>query len=197
MSTLHLQGAFLFIEIPDLHSIFFQLILLPLTDRIMEKKKEEFINPINPDHITDIPHLLPYAHTVGGAIIRPMDKGRSKGLAMSAMYEQTDVQLLQIKEQVEMLIRQAQSVHDKINISERIYQADTGFKPRIGHIYHLYEKKDKSWVLSMIGPSEWGKNSPYTFLASVKLLSDHTWDILEKSSDFTTQHKEEVKTDKA
>lgn len=161
----------------------------------MEKKKEEFINPINPDKITDIPHLLPYAHTVGGAIIRPMDKGRSKGLAMSAMYEQTDVQLLQIKEQVEILIRQAQSVHDKISISERIYQADTGFKPRIGHVYHLYEKKDQSWVLSMIGPNEWGKSCPYAFLASVKLLSDHTWDILEKSANFNNPVTEEENSD--
>ena len=31
----------------------------------------------------------------------------------------------------------------------------------------------------MVGPDEWGKQSPYDFIATVKLLSDHTWDILE------------------
>ena len=37
------------------------------------------INPIDKDKIAKDPHLLPYAHTVGGAIIKPIDKGRAKG----------------------------------------------------------------------------------------------------------------------
>ena len=48
----------------------------------MDKKK---VNPIDLDKIAEQPHLLPYAHTLGGAIIRPIDKGRTKGVAMSAM----------------------------------------------------------------------------------------------------------------
>lgn len=137
-------------------------------------------NPISEDKITYMPHLLPYAHHVGSAIIRPLDKGRTKGIAMKAMYQQTENQLLQIKEQVETLIRQAQTIHDRISISERIYQADCGFKPIAGHIYYVYEKKNGSWTISMVGPKEWGKNPPYEYIATVELLADNTWKILEK-----------------
>lgn len=139
---------------------------------------EEFVNPIDKDKVADNPGLLPYAHTVGGAIIRPIDKGRTKGLAMSAMYEQTNRQLDQIRKQVELLMKQAQEIHDRVELSERIYKADLNFKPLIGHVYHLYRKKDESDLLSMISPDEWGRSCPYEFLASAKLLSDHTWEFL-------------------
>ena len=139
-------------------------------------------NPISEDKITDMPHLLPYAHHLGSAIIRPLDKGRTKGIAMKAMYQQTENQLLQIKEQVEILIRQAQTIHDRISISERIYQADCGFKPIVGHTYYVYEKQSGLWSISMVGPKEWGKNPPYGYIATVELLADHTWKILEKTT---------------
>jgi predicted transcriptional regulator len=135
-------------------------------------------NPISIDHITETPHLLPYAHHVGSAIIRPLDKGRTKGNAMKAMYQQTENQLVQIKEQVETLIKQAQAIHDRINISEKIYRADVGFKPLIGHTYYVYERKDSSWMISMISPDEWGLKSPFIYKASVLLLADYTWSIL-------------------
>jgi len=53
------------------------------------------------------------------------------------------------------------------------------FKPIISHTYHLYSKGDESKVLSMVGPNEWGRTKPYTFIATVKLLADHTWEVLE------------------
>lgn len=138
---------------------------------------KEKVNPISEDKITHEPHLLPYAHHVGSAIIRPLDKGKTKGIAMKAMYQQTESHLVQIKDQVELLIKQAQKIHDRIALSEKIYKADCGFKPNIGNTYYLYEKADESWVLSMIGPDEWGKKKPYKYLASTNLLADHTWEI--------------------
>lgn len=142
-------------------------------------------HPLDNDKVAELPGLLPYAHHVGSAIIRPMDKGRTKGIAMKAMYQQTDTQLLQIKEQVETLIRQAQAIHDRISVSEKIYQADCGFKPVPGNLYYLYEKKDCSWVISMVSPSEWGENGPYVFLAKVELLADSTWKVHDTSASFS------------
>lgn len=140
---------------------------------------------IDIDQVAENPGLLPYAHHVGSAIIKPIDKGRTKGNAMTAMYQQTDTQLTQIKEQVEVLIRQAQELHDRISISERIYKADCGFKPVINKIYYVYQRKDERWVLSMISPTEWGAKIPYVFIATCELLADHTWNVLEKSDDVT------------
>lgn len=134
-------------------------------------------NPIDKDKIAKNPHALEYAHSVGGAMIKPMDKGRVKGLAVSAMYEQTDMQIKQIKEQIDLLAQQARAIQHRVEVSEKIYLADCGFKPLISKTYHLYEKEAEKWVLSMIGPKEW-KNCPYTFVSSVKLLADHTWEVL-------------------
>lgn len=147
-----------------------------------EDKAKDFFNPINPDKVTDSPGLLPYAHHVGSAIIKPIDKGRTRGVAMKAMYQQTGNQLTQIKEQVETLIRQAQAIHDRIEISELIYKADCGFKPVINEKYCLYLKEEEAQhLLSMVSPEEWGKNLPYTFIAEVRLLADHTWEVIRKA----------------
>lgn len=135
-------------------------------------------NPIDKDKITEIPHLLPYAHTVGGVQIKPIDKGRVKGRAVGAMYEQTEMQLDQIRKQVELLAQQAQKIHNRVKISEDIYLAEMNFEPLIGFTYHLYERKNGKKVLSMVGPREWGPNPPFEFIATVKMLSDHTWDVL-------------------
>ncbi|MBK8392327.1 MAG: DUF2452 domain-containing protein [Saprospiraceae bacterium] len=147
--------------------------------------KEIFFNPISSDKITENPGLLPYAHHVGSAIIRPLDKGKTKGNAMKAMYQQTGNQLTQIKDQVELLIKQAQQIHDRINISELIYKADCGVKPVVGETYFLYEKAEDSYLISLISPEEWGQKMPYHFIAEVNLLADHTWNVVRKLKDIT------------
>jgi hypothetical protein len=139
-------------------------------------KKE---NPIDKDKIADNQGLLPYASHVGSAIIKPIEAGKSKGLGMKAMYQQTDRNLKRIKEQVEVLIRQAHEIHKRIEFSEKIYEAECGFKPIIDQKYYLYERKDKSRFLSMISPLEWGKNSGLEFICTAKLLADHSWEIVD------------------
>ncbi len=146
----------------------------------MSKQKKSIVNPIDKDKITETPHILPYAHTVGGAVIKPIDKGRVKGNAMAAMEQQTDMQLGQIREQIELLAKQAGQIQRRVEISEQIYGAEIGFKPLISHIYHLYRRKNGNMVLSMVAPVEWGASMPYDeFIGTVKLLADHTWDILD------------------
>ncbi len=147
-------------------------------------KKEAFVNPIDKDKIAENPHLLPYAHTVGGAVIKPIDKGKMKGLAVSAMYEQSEMQLDQIREQINLLATQAQQIKDRVEVSESIYQAEMNFKPLIGKTYHLYQRENGKYLVSMVAPSEWGRKNVLDFKATVKLLADHTWDILDKPENF-------------
>ncbi len=146
----------------------------------MQKK---IINPIDKDKVAENPGLLPYAHTVGSPVIKPIDKGRVKGRAMSAMMEQTQRQLKQLYKQMETLAEQAKELQKRVEISEKIYLADINFEPLIGHTYHLYERKDGTHILSLISPEEWGNNKSLKFLNSVKLLSDHTWEVLDESKD--------------
>ena len=64
-------------------------------------------NPIDKDNVAEKPALLPYAHTVGGFVIKPIDEGREKGRAIRSMEEQTDMQMAQLYKQMELLASQA------------------------------------------------------------------------------------------
>ncbi|SNT30552.1 Protein of unknown function [Ekhidna lutea] len=141
----------------------------------LEKEREK---------ISDIPGLIEYAHHAGSAIIKPEDKGRIKGNAVAAMHDQTDRQFQQLYEQMQTLIEQAKYLQNRVEVSERIYQAHVPFQPVIGKVYYLYNKSDGSDLLSMVSPAEWGKNFPYeAFEAEVRLLSDHTWEIIKANSE--------------
>ena len=145
---------------------------------------KEFINPIDKDKITENPHSLEYAHHAGSALIKPEDQGKIKGRALSAMEHQTDMQLNQIYEQMQLLADQAKKLQDRKNISEFIYTAEMRFEPLINHTYHLYQKENGSYLLSLIAPTQWGRSgASFTWIATVKLLADHTWDVLDKQSE--------------
>jgi hypothetical protein len=145
---------------------------------------EEFKNPIDPDKITENPHSLEYAHHPGSALVKPEDQGKLKGRAVAAMEFQTDMQLGQIYEQMQLLAVQAKKLQDRKTISEKIYLAEMRFEPLINHIYHLYKKQNSEFLLSLIGPLDWGRSrKTFDYVATVRLLADHTWDILEKSEE--------------
>lgn len=120
--------------------------------------------------------VLPYSASVAGVAIRPTKEGVIKHKALSAMEDQTNMQLDQIRQQVELLAKQAQDIRKRKELSMMIYEARLTFKPQIGHTYHLYEKNNGDHMLSMVAPKEWGKSGPFKlFISSVKLLADHTW----------------------
>ncbi|MFM7769233.1 MAG: DUF2452 domain-containing protein, partial [Bacteroidota bacterium] len=124
--------------------------------------------------------VLPYAASVAGAIIKPTEEGMIRHKALTAMEEQTNMQLDQIRKQIELLALQAQEIQKRKELSLMIYKAKLNFQPIIGQVYHLYEKKDESIFISMISPNEWGRSAPYErYIAKVKLLADHTWTEIE------------------
>lgn len=148
------------------------------------EKQEDFVNPIDPDKISENPHSLEYGHHVGSAVVKPEDQGRIKGLSVSAMEQQTDQQLGQIYEQMQLLAEQAKKIQARKEISERIYLAEIRFTPIISHVYHLYRKDDGKFTLSLIAPEQWGRSgAKFDFVATVKLLPDHTWDILKRNEE--------------
>lgn len=145
----------------------------------MSAEDKEFINPIDKDKITETPNTLAYPHHAGSALVKPEDKGKLKGRALSAMEHQTDMQLQQIYEQMQLLAEQAQKLNNRKEISELIYQAEMRFEPLINHVYHLYKKDTSVHLLSLIAPDQWGRSAKFEFIATVRLLADHTWDVLE------------------
>ena len=120
--------------------------------------------------------VLPYSASVSGALIRPTEEGVIRHHALSAMEEQTNMQLTQIRQQIELLAIQAKEIQKRKELSAIIYDAQLGFHPVIGQTYYLYEKTDGTHLVSMVSPKEWGKTIPFkSFVAAVQLLADHTW----------------------
>ena len=149
----------------------------------MNKKKniKKNSNPIDKDKITDIPGTITFPHHVGSAVVKPEDKGKIKGRAMMAMRDQTQREMSQLYEQMQVLVRQAEDIKKRVEVSEKIYLSTINFEPVINHIYYLYEKEEGKNILSMISAEEWGSDMPYNkYIAKIKLLSDHTWEVLEK-----------------
>lgn len=135
------------------------------------------------EKISETPNTLPYAHHSGSAIVKPEDKGKITGRAVAAMHSQTDMQMAQIYEQMQLLAEQAKQIQSRVQVSERIYQASISFEPLINHVYFLYQKDDGSDFLSMIAPEEWGRKKNFAaFVAEVRLLADHTWEILRENN---------------
>jgi hypothetical protein len=121
--------------------------------------------------------VVPYSTSVSGAVIKATEEGVIKHKALTAMEEQTNMQLDQIRKQIELLAIQAQEIQMRKELSMLVYNAKLSFVPVIGHTYFLYEKKDDTHILSLISPKEYGGGTgPYKkFIAPVKLLADHTW----------------------
>ncbi|MFK8037635.1 MAG: DUF2452 domain-containing protein [Crocinitomicaceae bacterium] len=143
-------------------------------------------NPIDKDKTSENPHSLEYGHHVGSAVIKPEDRGKIKGRSLTAMAHQTDQQLSQIYEQMQLLAQQAQKIETRKIISEKIYKSEIRFKPIINYTYYLYQKEDHSTVLSILSPKDWlnsKANTSSLYLATIKLLADHTWDVLDSSSE--------------
>jgi hypothetical protein len=121
--------------------------------------------------------VMPYSTSVSGAVIKATEEGVIRHKALTAMEEQTNMQLNQIRKQIELLAIQAQEIQMRKELSMIIYNAKLSFVPVIGHIYYLYQKADDTHTLSLISSKEYGGGAgPYKkFIAPVKLLADHTW----------------------
>lgn len=139
---------------------------------------EDIINPIDKDKITENPSTLPYAHNVSSAPIKPTKEGVIRSRSVTAMEQQTDMQMGQIKEQIDLLAQQARQLQERKELSAQIYHSKMSFKPEINHVYHLYLNQDDDYVLSMVAPHEWGRKSRFKkFVNTVRLLADHTWQV--------------------
>lgn len=142
----------------------------------MMKEENEFLNEdgsyIGPSSLSPMPL------SVGSPIIRPEDKNQIKTNAVEAMHHYASQEMAMLKKQADLIMEQVRDIEKRLQVSEKIYQSDMRFTPVIGQIYHVYENDDH-YKLSLIGPNEWGRSKTIgKHLASVKLLGDHSWDLI-------------------
>ncbi len=125
----------------------------------------------------------PVPMSVSSPVIKAIDKNKVRANAVEAMHMQANQQVAMLKKQAELIMQQVKEIEERLIISEQIYQADMRFKPVMGQIYHLYENEEGKYLVSLIAPNEWGKSKKFKrYISTVRLLSDHTWDVLNKAA---------------
>ena len=107
-------------------------------------------------------NIKPYPTSVSAPGFAPIKVDKSTSINANHYFES---KLNELRDEYKKLIQE-------YNWTKLIYESHYSFQPIVGHIYHLYEKKDKSLWLSLIAPNEW--NQPY--IGSFKLQTDGKWE---------------------
>jgi len=123
-----------------------------------------------PDNVADNPALLPYGSNVGAPAIIINDIQFWKSPRVNHVNQQFEDKFQELKKEYEKLI-------EEYRWNDLVYKAKFNFEPVIGHIYHLYRGKEED-LLSMISPEEWGTHKEVEWIASFKLGSTKSWEVL-------------------
>ena len=106
-------------------------------------------------------NIKPYPTSVGSQAFEPIKVDKSTSVSANHYFNS---RLEELREEYKKLIQE-------YNWTKLVYESSYAFQPIVGHTYHMYEKKDKSLWLSLIGPNEW--NQPY--VGSFQLQTDGKW----------------------
>lgn len=78
----------------------------------------------------------------------------------------------QFKAEYEEILKKAETLKREFEWNHFVYTEVTyTFLPTIGHIYHVYEKSDGSFFMSIIEPNSWNQK----FIGSTRLESTNKW----------------------
>ena len=109
-------------------------------------------------------NVKPYPTSVGAPGFAPIEVDKSSGVTANHYFES---RLNELREEYKKLVQE-------YNWTKLVYKSTYSFQPIVGEPYHLYESKDKSLWLSLIGPDEW--NQPY--VGSFELQTNGKWEKL-------------------
>lgn len=122
-----------------------------------------------PDNVAPNPHSLPYASNLGAPVIKPDHSlGGWKIGAVHRANKHYDERFNELKKELEEL-------YNEYKWNEIIFNAEMRFKPVIGNVYHLYQKQDKKFFMSLFAPNEcsWGESH----IGSFRLNYDNRWEL--------------------
>jgi hypothetical protein len=135
-------------------------------------------NPTQFESYEGAASLSPIPLSISSPVIKPEDRNKIRANAVEAMHHYANQEISILKKQADLIMQQVREIEGRLRISEQIYESDMRFQPIVNQVYHLYEKDDH-YTLSLVGPEEWGRSkTTRKYVASVKLLGDHSWDVL-------------------
>ena len=93
------------------------------------------------------------------------------------MRHHADKQINNLREQADLLVKQAKEIDERVKLAYTIAEARFTFLPIHLKEYYLYKNDKDEYTLTLISPDEW--KSPYgEFVAKVRQLGDATWEKL-------------------
>lgn len=118
-----------------------------------------------PDMVVDNPESIMYPTNLGAPKFYVPDVLKHKNERGVNASHYLDAKFNELKEEYFKLIQIAED-------TEAVFNSSYNFIPAVGKIYHLYEKLDNSFFLSIINPDEWDMKHKGSF----KFTSDNTWE---------------------
>ena len=120
-------------------------------------------------------HSSPYPVSRMGAPVSLVDTAQFIESASSTIALRTNAQLEVIVEQMRALQERARAIVEQASRDVDLVHAECRFRRVAGRIYHLYEKNGGQRYFSMLGPDEFGGQSPAGFIASFRYEADESW----------------------
>jgi hypothetical protein len=126
-----------------------------------------------PDSYVPNAYALPYASNLSAPVIKPDHSlgGWKIGAVHSANKH--------YEERFNKLKKEFEELAEDFKWNEVIFNAEMKMKPVIGNIYHLYQKDNKKYFMSLFAPNEctWGDQHEGSF----RLNYDNRWEIINNS----------------
>lgn len=121
---------------------------------------------------------LPYPMELGSPAFAPIKIEKEKDIILNTSKLHAQQEYERIMEQVEVLKRQAESLVNRMAVSDIMHKCVYGFKPVHGHTYYVYfdNYKKVNW-LCHTHPNKWcaGPGEHNKFVMAVKLMGDSSW----------------------
>jgi len=124
-----------------------------------------------PDNVAQNPHSLPYASDLGAPVIKPDHSlGGWKVGAVHRANKHYDERFNKLKKELENL-------YSEFKWNEIIFNAEMRFKPVIGKEYHLYQKENGSFYLTLFAPYE-KIGGDVGYQGKFRLNYDNRWEMV-------------------
>ena len=124
-----------------------------------------------PDNVAPNPHSLPYASDLGAPVIKPDHSlGGWKVGAVHRANQHYDERFNKLKKEL-------QNLYSEFKWNEIIFNAEMRFKPVIGKEYHLYQKENGSFYLTLFAPYE-KIGGDVGYQGKFRLNYDNRWEMV-------------------
>ena len=121
-----------------------------------------------PDRVADNKMTMPYGDNVAAPAITLPDTKDYREVKVKEAQNKLKTRYEELEAEFKKLVETAAD-------NELIYNANISFSPKVGEVYHLYQKEDGATWVSLIGPDEWGPGYNFEFLGSFRLATDSVW----------------------